>query len=335
MTKLTKSILRWLKAYFTRELHYSIDKSIMLNAALLSQQHKAIYKQQINGGGGATQSRPINLQDFEFMAYSQNGEDGIIDMLIEVLGLDSSDSAFERAFVEFGVQNYTESNTRYLLKKRNFMGLIMDGAQKNMDFVKQDEIYWKHDLEAKCAFITKENIDSIIKEWLDSRGLKNIAILSVDIDGVDYFVWESIECIKPAVVIVEFNALLGWHLHISVPYRADFERFTAHHSGLYFGASLPALIELGKRKGYVFVGADSSGTNAFFIHESLADKASFDVKSIDYYCKSHNARQSRDKNGTLNFIGGDERTQMLDNMPFYDTTQDKVVYPKISKENHG
>lgn len=240
-----------------------------------------------------------------------------MDLLIESLELDSLHSSYPRAFVEFGVQDYTESNTRYLLKKRNFMGFIMDGSATHIESIKQDGIYWKHDLEAQCAFITKDNINTLIKQWLDSRKLDNIAILSIDIDGVDYFVWEAIECVKPAIVVVEYNALFGESLCVSVPYRADFDRFLAHHSGLYFGASIKALISLGKSKGYIFVGADSSGTNAFFIHQSLESKLPFSTAPLQEYCSTHHARQSRDTFGNLSFLQGDERLKAIKHLPLH------------------
>ena len=277
-------------------------------------------------GGGAvdnlnhyenTNAMGVDIRDFEFSAYSQNGEDGILDLLIEILDLDSSHSPYPRAFVEFGVQDYTESNTRYLLKKRNFMGLIMDGNAKHIESIKQDELYWKHDIEAQCAFITRENINALIKQWLDSRKLDNVALLSIDIDGVDYFVWEAIECVKPAIVVVEYNAIFGENLSVSVPYRADFERFSVHHSGLYFGASIKALIALGKKKGYVFVGADSSGTNVFFIYVSLEYKLAFTTAPLQEYCFTHHARQSRDIFGNLSFLQGDERFEAIKHLPLH------------------
>lgn len=260
-------------------------------------------------------SQHLSLESFEFSVSSQNGEDGIIDFLIEILELENSD--FPKAFIEFGVQNYTESNTRYLLKKRNFKGLVIDGSDENIDFIKNDEIYWRFDLCAKCAFITRENIDSIIKEWLDSTLISNVAILSIDIDGVDYFVWEAIECVNPAIVIVEYNALLGSKEAKSVPYSADFERFSKDYSGLYFGASIKALVNLGKRKGFTFIGADSSGTNLFFVHNALVWKVDFlHVYAFEEYCKRHNVRQSRDKNGNLNFMRGDLRISHLKDKDF-------------------
>lgn len=311
MKKFLKKIFKKLRIYFTHGLDSKLDKLTMLHANLLSIQHKQLYRQQLMGGGA------VDIRDFEFSAYSQNGEDGILDLLIESLELDSLHSSYPRAFVEFGVQDYTESNTRYLLKKRNFMGFIMDGSATHIESIKQDGIYWKHDLEAQCAFITKDNINTLIKQWLDSRKLDNIAILSIDIDGVDYFVWEAIECVKPAIVVVEYNAIFGESLCVSVPYRADFDRFLAHHSGLYFGASIKALISLGKSKGYIFVGADSSGTNAFFIHQSLESKLPFSTAPLQEYCSTHHARQSRDTFGNLSFLQGDERLKAIKHLPLH------------------
>ena len=311
MKNFLKKFLAQLRIYFTHRLDSKLDKLTMLHADLLSKQHKELYKRTINGGGA------VDIRDFEFSAYSQNGEDGILDLLIEILELDSPHSLYSRAFVEFGVQDYTESNTRYLLKKRNFIGLVMDGSAAHIESIKKDEIYWKHDLEARCAFITRENINALIKQWLDSRKLDNIALLSIDIDGVDYFVWEAIECVKPAIVVVEYNAIFGENLCVSVPYRADFERFSSHFSGLYFGASIKALIALGKAKGYVFIGADSSGTNVFFIHESLESKLAFTTAPLQEYCSTHHARQSRDTFGNLSFLQGDERFDSIKHLPLH------------------
>ncbi|RAX52440.1 hypothetical protein CCY99_07260 [Helicobacter sp. 16-1353] len=300
----------------------------------------------------------IFIEDMEFSVFSQNGEDGILDFLIEILGLDrqtcvdfkdsareqkldSADSKntadslnlnatnstnstksqhsktaidspnYSRAFIEFGVEDFSESNTHYLLLNRNFQGLIMDGGSENINKIKQSELYWKYDLEAKNAFITKENINALINSWLDSRSIKNVAILSIDIDGVDYHIWERIE-IAPAIVIIEYNAIFGAEKSLSVPYRADFNRFLAHYSGLYFGASIKALVRLGKKKGYIFVGCDSSGTNAFFVKDEFREQVRhIKTRSLSAYCKAHNARQSRDKNGNLNFKSGSEREQEI------------------------
>ncbi|WP_235852572.1 hypothetical protein [Helicobacter vulpis] len=245
--------------------------------------------------------------------YSQNGEDGILDLLIEVLQLDSAHSAYPRAFVEFGVQDYRESNTRYLLKKRNFTGLVMDASAQNVALIRENHI-GKHDLEAQHTFITRENIDGLIGAWLCSKKLSNIAILSVDIDGMDYFIWEAITCVQPAIVVVEFNAIFGGELCVSVPYRADFQVDWANNSG-YFGASLQAFITLGKAKGYTFVGCESCGVNAFFIRADLESKFPFMLAPLQEYCAGFHNRQSLHKDGHTRFLSGDARLEAIKHLP--------------------
>lgn len=258
-------------------------------------------------GGGSH-----HIEDGEFRIYSQNGEDGIIDFLLHLL--DSSLDNYPKAFIEFGVENYTESNTRFLLQFRNFHGLVIDGCRDNINFIKSDSIYWKYDLEAICAFITKDNINDLIKSYLKTRDISNVTLLSIDIDGNDYYIWDSINVIDPAIVIIEYNALFGSTKCLSVPYKQDFCRFDAHYSGLYFGASIKALINLGKSKGYCFIGADSSGTNLFFIKNHLYS-SSLKIHDLDEYCKRHKARQSRDKNGNLTYLSHNDRLKEIEGLP--------------------
>ena len=96
-----------------------------------------LYKQNL-------QKNSKNIIDYEFKVFSQWGEDGIIAFLINNLNIEN------KFFVEFGVENYVESNTRFLLKKNNWSGLIIDSSIKNIDFIKKDQIYWKHDIKALC-----------------------------------------------------------------------------------------------------------------------------------------------------------------------------------------
>src|SRR5687767_12061230 len=78
-----------------------------------------------------------NIQDYEFKVFSQWGDDGIIQYLIATINLPY------KTFIEFGVQDYSESNTRFLLMNNNWRGLIMDGSSKNIEFIKRASYYWK------------------------------------------------------------------------------------------------------------------------------------------------------------------------------------------------
>ena len=247
------------------------------------------------------------LSDAEFCGFSQWGEDGIIDWLVERL------PGIPRMFVEFGVEDYRESNTRLLLKLRNWHGLVMDGSLKHITDIMRQDIYWRYDLIAKCAFIDRENVNDLIA----SSGVSGeIGLLSIDIDGNDYWVWQAIDVVKPVIVVCEYNALFGDLRCVSVPYQPEFQRTRAHHSSLYFGASLEALIDLASQKGYAFVGTNSNGCNAFFVrNDRAADvlKAIGEVRSFP-----STFRESRDALGQLTFARGESRVEVIRHLPVFD-----------------
>ncbi len=254
------------------------------------------------------------LSDAEYQVFSQWGEDGIIDWLISRL------PGINRSFIEFGVQSYRESNTRYLLMAQNWRGLVMDGSMAHIEDIRSQDIYWRHELQAKCAFIDRDNINGLIAE----SGLKGeIGLMSVDIDGNDYWVWQAIEVVSPAIVVCEYNAVLGDILPLTIPYAADFYRTRAHHSNLYFGASIRALVQLGESKGYVFVGTTSTGCNAFFIRRDHASLITSELDEIVAYPSS--VREARDAKGRLTFVGGEARQKVIGHLPFVEPASGKVL----------
>ena len=116
------------------------------------------------------------------------------------------------------------------------------------------------------AFITRDNLEELIS----GNGVpRDIDFLSLDVDGNDYWFWQTLECISPRVVCIEYNAGLGPDLSWTVPYDDEFERYAKHPSGFFHGASLTALTALGKQKGYYLIGCDSTGTNAFFLRDDI------------------------------------------------------------------
>ena len=261
-------------------------------------------------GIAITNRKLINLNDLssvEFCAYSQWGEDGIIDWLVEKL------PSIPKIFVEFGVEDYRQSNTRLLLKLRNWQGFIMDGSVEHIKNIHNQEIYWRYTLEAKCAFIDRDNINKLIKD----AGLNGeIGLLSIDIDGNDYWVWQALDVVQPAIVVCEYNAVLGDNYSLTIPYKPDFQRTEAHHSNLYFGASIRALINLGKEKGYQFMGTSSTGCNAFFVRNDLAPVILNSLKQISAYPSS--VREARDEAGKLLFTSGAQRPRLIDHLPLID-----------------
>lgn len=284
------------------------QKNLMLNAKIMID--RLMSKEFIN-----------NIQEAEFKVFSQWGEDGIIQYLINTIDVEN------KFFVEFGVEDYTESNTRFLLCNNNWNGFVMDGSLKNVEYIKNDDIYWQHNFEAKCEFITKENINNLIKE---NCPFKNIGILSIDIDGVDYWVWKEINCINPAIVICEYNGIFGDQLKVTVPYDKNFYRTDKHYSNLYWGASLKAFIELGKEKGYQFIGGNSAGNNAFFVKNEYYSKVKNKIINIKYSLSKY--RESRDKSGKLNYLSGNERLKEIQEMELFDLENNNI---KKIKEIYG
>jgi hypothetical protein len=247
------------------------------------------------------------LREAEFRVSSQWGDDGIIQYLIHHVKLPAE------TFVEFGVESYREANTRFLLVNDNWRGLIMDGSKDFMDGVRRSDLYWRHDLVAVDAFITRENINSLI----GTAGFAGpVGILSVDIDGNDYWVWEAINVVDPAIVIVEYNSVFGARRAVSVPYDPAFRRSEAHSSYLFWGCSVAALCSLARRKGYVFVGCNSNGNNAYFVKASLAGQLK-ECTVEQGYVQSR-FRESRDANGQLDFKAGADRLAAIADMTVVD-----------------
>ncbi|MDP1728352.1 MAG: hypothetical protein Q8M15_16330 [Bacteroidota bacterium] len=228
-----------------------------------------------------------SFKEIEFSAFSQWGDDGIIQYLIEKLEINNE------TFIEFGVSNYLESNTRFLLLNNNWRGLVLDGSKSNIDYILNDTISWKFDITAKHLFITKSNIN----QTLIANGFEGeIGILHIDIDGNDYWLWDSIEVVNAKIVIMEYNSVFGNKAAISVPYQDDFFVSDAHFSNLYFGASLKAMCHLAKLKGYSFVGSNSHGNNAYFVQTHLLNEW-VQLKTADEGYINCNFRQNRDKDG--------------------------------------
>lgn len=243
-----------------------------------------------------------NLNDYEFKVFSQRGEDGIIQHLIKNVSIENE------TFIEFGVENYMESNTRFLLMNNNWRGFVIDGSSKAMESLKKREWFWAYQLEAKNAFITKENINQLMSE----SKFSDLGLLSIDIDGNDYWILEELDfsVLNPSILICEYNALFGSDRAISIPYDSSFYRTKAHYSNLYFGASLSALTYIANKKGYALIGCNKNGTNAFFVRRDLLNGMIQEKSIKEAFCEDY-CRQSRDLNFNLSLVGGEDRIKML------------------------
>jgi hypothetical protein len=246
-----------------------------------------------------------NIRDFEYKVFSQGGEDGIIQHLIRTIGLE------HRTFIEFGVEDFSESNCRYLLMKDNWSGFVIDGSAVHINRLKTSSLYYKYDINAVNAFITRDNINDLLAR---SGFGEQLGILSIDIDGNDYWVWEAIDKVSPAVTIVEYNFRFGPSRAVTVPYKPDFVRRKEHYSTIYYGASLAALSLLGKRKGYSLVGCNSAGNNAFFVRRELMPSRLRELTPEQaFVCAKF--RESRKEDGTLSYLTTEQEAAILTKLP--------------------
>lgn len=257
---------------------------------------------------------PDVLSESEFRVYSQWGEDGIIQFLLSRINVPNE------IFIEFGVENYEESNTRFLLENNNWSGLVLDGSEPNIRSIKRAPSYWRYNLKAECHFITAENIDDIIS----NTGLHgDIGILSIDVDGNDYWVWKAVECVSPRIVICEYNSLFGPEAAITIPYDPKFVRSSAHYSNLYAGASLAALHHLGCEKGYALVCSNSAGNNAFFVRNDLMASLTALLPGEAY--RRARFRESRGHNGELTYLDLEEGLQLIAHLPVFDVDSQRTT----------
>jgi hypothetical protein len=200
---------------------------------------------------------PKRLVRCGFKVYSQCDEDGIIQEIFKRINVTS------RVFVEFGVESGIECNSVKLLME-GWRGLWLDGGQQFYEQILARFRTFIDDrrLAVTRSFITAENINDLIGQ-AGVRG--EIDLLSIDIDYNDYWVWKAINVIQPRVVVIEYNATLRPPLSLVVPY----DPHGTWKGSNYYGASLEALVRLGKSKGYRLVGCNFSGSNAFFVRDDL------------------------------------------------------------------
>jgi hypothetical protein len=255
-----------------------------------------------------------SLSDVEFKVFSQWGDDGIIQWLVNHIDFPN------KTFMEFGVSHYREATTRFLLMNNNWSGFVMDGSAANVEKITNSEYYTNYELIAKAAFIDADNVNSLL---LSSNFEKEVGILHIDLDGNDYWIWRKIEVVSPIVVILEYNSVFGIDRPITVPYDKTFDRTNAHFSNLYFGASLSALHQLSAEKGYSFIGCTSSGNNAYFVRN---DKLNDVVKktSLENGYVVSKFREGRDRNGNLTFLTGPERLEAIKGLPVYNINTDQI-----------
>ncbi len=284
------------------ELTRVVEKSMVLQAEIESKRRKLCG------------FNPNSIQDAEFRVFSQFGDDGIIDFLAEHIPTE------RWSFIEFGVEDYTEANTRLLLELRNWSGLIIDSSRECMQRVRSRDNIWKYNLSIVDDFVTRENINSTFKS---SGFTGEVGILSIDIDGNDYWIWEAIDVVHPYVVICEYNSLFGSKASVTVPYDPAFDRLEKHFTNLYYGASLPALVRLASQKGMRFLGCNSAGNNAYFVNASL--QVNLESPTVQSGFVEAKFREGRDQDKNLCRREAKEQIELIANLPLVDVNTGQTI----------
>jgi hypothetical protein len=249
-----------------------------------------------------------NLWDYEVRIFSQWGEDGILDYLTQTLNI------FKPKILEIGVGDFTECNSRALIEYKNASAYLVDVNRELESVINQSELKWKTHLNYEITWVKPTNINKIVENA--KKFLGGIDIISLDIDGIDY--WVMKEMIIPEeikIIIVEYNPIFGSQYELTVPLSEDFDRSTKHFSHLYFGCSLLAWITLLRNRNFVFIGTNRVGNNAFFVKQNCVDNLNISLKDDLEIYTDWRIRESRDINGNLNYLSGIERMKEISEVP--------------------
>lgn len=210
------------------------------------------------------------IGDIGFRVHSQTDEDGILLYIFSIIGTTNKMCA------EICAGNGIECNTANLIINHGWHGLLVDG---NKDRVKEGVEFYRTNSDTKIyppvfvhTWVTKKNVNDIL---LKNHYKGEIDLLSIDIDGVDYWIWDAITVVKPRIVVVEYQNTISADKALTIPYSAHFDthKFPFRDgSPTYFGASLLAFNKLAKKKGYRLVGSNKYDYNAFFVRNDIAKR---------------------------------------------------------------
>lgn len=238
-----------LRRYLRQSIAASIVKQLDAQGELLFEMHL----QRLLGASPYDGSK--RLERHGFRTFSQNDEDGILQEIFGRIGIT------HRTFVEFGVQDGLQTNTRLLLYQ-GWRGLWIEAdskAHRKMGQTFAAEIAGAQ-LQVTQAFVTADNISGLI----ESAQLGELDLLSIDVDGNDYWIWKAL-ALRPRVVAIEYNAKFRPPTKWVMEYNANHRwNYTDYH-----GASLESLNTLARQKEYTLVGCCLAGVNAFFVRDDL------------------------------------------------------------------
>jgi hypothetical protein len=207
--------------------------------------------------------RPLpTFDEVGFRCHSQFEEDGILLYIFSLVGTTA------KVAVEICAGDGTECNTTNLILNHGWNGFLFDGnprlVEKGKDFFSKHKDTFLWPPQFNHAWITAENVNKVVR---DAGTSGEIDLLSLDIDGMDYWIWKALDCIEPRVVVCETHNVIGPDKPLTVPYDPNFKIQIPD----YRSASLAAMAKLASQKGYRLVGAHRYGFNAFFLRNGIGD----------------------------------------------------------------
>ena len=226
------------------------DRALYLALAELGRRHEAV------GPQAGEPHSSLGLAAFELRGYSQNGEDGLLAEILRRIGTEN------RFFVEFGVESGVEGNCVYLADVAGWNGLFME-ADDQMYRLLERKYAARPGVRTIRSLVTPENIEQLLEE---ANVPTEPDVMSIDVDGQDYWIWEALARYCPRAIVIEYNSALDPRRRLVQPKESG-----AWDGTEYFGASLGAMRSLGERKGYRLVHTELAGSNAFFVREDLAE----------------------------------------------------------------
>ncbi len=274
--------MEWIKRSIKRTRAWWLQPAIEAQMSLLQMNQISLtarYRQMLTG-----KSPLPKLRDVGFRVYSDCDEDGILLYLFALTGSPS------RRLIDIGAATpQSASNTANLIIHHGWTGLLIDADLESVSAARE---FYSEQPRTRAypplvvnEFLNAENINGVLRKH-DMTG--EVDLLSVDIDGMDYWLWKALDVITPRVVLIEFQDILGWERAVTVPYAPKFrvgDYSVNSNSNDYVGASLPAMVKLGRQKGYRLVGVNSLGFNAFFVRNDIALELLPEVQAQD--CLTH------------------------------------------------
>jgi len=238
---------------------------------------------------------PQALTAERFHLGSQNDEYGLTFSLLRRIGMES------RRFIELGC-GVRGGNSAFLVQEMGWDGIMIDADESRVRRVARR---FGPRVTALADWVTCENINDL----LETHGFSGeVDVLSIDIDGNDYWIWDAIDVCTARLVIIEYNSAFGADAAVAVPYQADFDRralksVDPQWASLYYGAPLGALARLGEQKGYRLVATEPRGINAYFLRNDVGDSIpGWSVADAFHIPERYNILLARRDHDLLDFI---------------------------------